>query len=639
MANTDYNRIMIKYSDSTPEPPLGTLFIGELAYSNDSGDSAGGERLFIGINDGNSRYGYPNEDDQNAWGAASNTPIAGAYFMRMLDHPRGKLHPNSAIITDSNGQVNYINVENLYVDGGITNNNGDLVLGASTNIIDADSNRIINVANPQNDGDAVNKYYVDNLNVFDVGADVVISGDGQMYTGEALQIIGGSNINTTRQDLPAGVRATIHLDSALTGLSSVTIGNIRISGNEIETLAGGVLRIDPNPDGPAGRVIIDGDFEVTGTTTTVNSTTVEIEDKNLTLAKGAGTDSSNLDGAGVTFGDSVDDAPSIIYQPGPRQFSFNRDIKVHGWGRFDRLRSDYDVNVGSDVNVGRDVNVDGDVNATDGSFGGDVNVTGTFTADDSATFNSKITAESLTGRYTGFDSDFARKTTDDLTEGDTNLYWTDTRFDSAFLQKTTDSLGEGNTNLWYTSARADSDARHALTVIDAGGDGSVTYVPDTGVLTYTGPSASEVRSHFSAGGDLSYDSSTGRFEIDVEVVYTSDNFDSDLQATNTDFLPEGDSNLYYTTNRFDSDFATKTTGDLAEGSNLYFTGERVDDRVYQLLHAGEGIDLNYYDNTNELIISAELASTLNPGVATFDSQDFLVTSGNVEINIIDCGTF
>ena len=633
MANTDYNRIMIKYSDSTPEPPLGTLFIGELAYSNDSGDSAGGERLFIGINDGDGQYGYPNQDDQNAWGAAANTPIAGAYFMRMLDHPRGKLHPNSAIITDSNGEVNYINVQNLYVDGGITNNNGDLVLGASTNIIDADSNRIINVANPQNDGDAVNKYYVDNLNVFDVGADVVISGDGQMYTGEALQIIGGSNINTTRQDLPAGVRATVHLDSALTGLSSVTIGNIRISGNEIETLAGGVLRIDPNPDGPAGRVIIDGDFEVTGTTTTVNSTTVEIDDKNLTLAKGSGTDSSNLDGAGVTFGDSVNDAPSIVYRPGPRQFSFNRDIKVHGWGRFDRLRSDYDVNVGSDVNA------DGDVNATDGNFSGDVDVTGNVTGGGDATFDNNVTAGTITGKYTGFDSDFNSKTTDGLTEGNTNLYYTQARFDSAFLQKTTDSLGEGNTNLWYTSARADSDARHALTVIDAGGDGSVAYVPDTGVLTYTGPSASEVRSHFSAGGDLSYDSSTGRFEIDVEVVYTSDNFDSDLQATNTDFLPEGDSNLYYTTNRFDSDFATKTSDDLTEGSNLFFTNERVDDRVASLLQAGEGIDLTYTDGTNQLSVSAELATTLNAGIATFDSQDFLVTSGNVEINVIDCGTF
>jgi trimeric autotransporter adhesin len=62
----------------------------------------------------------------------------------------------------------------------------------------------------------------------------------------------------------------------------------------------------------------------------------------------------------------------------------------------------------------------------------------------------------------------------------------------------TTNLSEG-TNLYYTSARADSDARNAITVTDAGGDGSFTYNPANGVLTYTGPSASEVRAHFSGG--------------------------------------------------------------------------------------------------------------------------------------------
>ena len=33
--------------------------------------------------------------------------------------------------------------------------------------------------------------------------------------------------------------------------------------------------------------------------------------------------------------------------------------------------------------------------------------------------------------------------------------------------------------------------------------------PSTGVITYTGPSASEVRAHFSVGGDIAYNSSTG----------------------------------------------------------------------------------------------------------------------------------
>ena len=59
----------------------------------------------------------------------------------------------------------------------------------------------------------------------------------------------------------------------------------------------------------------------------------------------------------------------------------------------------------------------------------------------------------------------------------------------------TDSLSEGSTNLYFTNARA----RSAVSVTDSGGDGSLAYNSSTGVITYTGPSASEVRAHFSGG--------------------------------------------------------------------------------------------------------------------------------------------
>ncbi len=59
----------------------------------------------------------------------------------------------------------------------------------------------------------------------------------------------------------------------------------------------------------------------------------------------------------------------------------------------------------------------------------------------------------------------------------------------------TDSVTEGSTNLYYTDARA----RAAVSATDAGGDGSFSYNSSTGVFTYTGPSASDVRAHFTAG--------------------------------------------------------------------------------------------------------------------------------------------
>ncbi len=73
---------------------------------------------------------------------------------------------------------------------------------------------------------------------------------------------------------------------------------------------------------------------------------------------------------------------------------------------------------------------------------------------------------------------------------------TKTYVDTAVQGKdNTDEITEGSTNLYFTNARA----RGAVSVTDSGGDGSLAYNSTTGVITYTGPSASDVRAHFSEG--------------------------------------------------------------------------------------------------------------------------------------------
>ena len=60
--------------------------------------------------------------------------------------------------------------------------------------------------------------------------------------------------------------------------------------------------------------------------------------------------------------------------------------------------------------------------------------------------------------------------TDDLSEGSTNLYYTDARADARIAAADTDDLSEGSTNLYYTDARA--DARIAAADTDALSEGS-----------------------------------------------------------------------------------------------------------------------------------------------------------------------
>jgi len=95
--------------------------------------------------------------------------------------------------------------------------------------------------------------------------------------------------------------------------------------------------------------------------------------------------------------------------------------------------------------------------------------------------------------------------------------------------------------MYYTDARS----RAAISVTDSGGDGSLTYNSSTGVLEYTGPSASEVRAHFSAGDGITL--SSGAISIGAGAIKeTMIDFGSGAGEVDTDNVPEGVTNLYYT---------------------------------------------------------------------------------------------
>lgn len=152
---------------------------------------------------------------------------------------------------------------------------------------------------------------------------------------------------------------------------------------------------------------------------------------------------------------------------------------------------------------------------------------------------------------------------------------------------TTTDLSEG-TNLYYTTVRADSDAKNAISVTDLGGDGSLTYSAATGVITYTGPSASEVRSRFSAGtgigltdgeisntGVLSVNGNTGAITAGqlLTALKTVDSNGSGLNADTLDGV-QGSSYL-----RSDAD-------DNFTGDTITFTSTSVSPKVFMSGNGG-----------------------------------------------------
>jgi hypothetical protein len=81
----------------------------------------------------------------------------------------------------------------------------------------------------------------------------------------------------------------------------------------------------------------------------------------------------------------------------------------------------------------------------------------------------------------GYITDVSTFTTDDLSEGSTNLYYTDARWDARFSNRSTSNLPEG-TNLYFTNARA--DARVAAASINDLSDVNTGAKTNDDVLTW-----------------------------------------------------------------------------------------------------------------------------------------------------------
>ena len=193
---------------------------------------------------------------------------------------------------------------------------------------------------------------------------------------------------------------------------------------------------------------------------------------------------------------------------------------------------------------------------------------------------------------------------------------------------------DNTTGVFTYTGPSDANVRALISAVDNGGDGSLSYNSSTGVISYTGPSSSEVQAHITK----TYVDSLGIAASTADTLSTPRtingvSFDGSANISfDTDSVSEGTSNLYYTTARFDTAFGTKNTGDLTEGGNLYYTSERVDDRVSNLIVAGTSISSTYDDVNNTLTIAntapdQTVALTAGTGMTTSGTYpNFTVTN-------------
>jgi len=105
-------------------------------------------------------------------------------------------------------------------------------------------------------------------------------------------------------------------------VTTLTSGNITTTGY----IAGpSTFTIDPAAVGDnTGTLVVAGNLQVDGTTTTINSTTMTVDDLNITLASGAA-NAAAANGAGIT----VDGASATLtYNSTPDAWSFNKNVGI-----------------------------------------------------------------------------------------------------------------------------------------------------------------------------------------------------------------------------------------------------------------------------------------------------------------------
>ena len=251
--------------------------------------------------------------------------------------------------------------------------------------------------------------------------------------------------------------------------------------------------IDPARVGTdSGTVQILGNLQVEGTTTTINSTTVSINDKNIILADSAA-NAAAADGAGITIAGAN---ATLQYSASGDKFVFNKSFEGD-WLGFD---ADFALKSTSDLSEGTNL------------------------------YYTTARADS------DFDVRLATKTTTDVAEG-TNLYYTKARVDSdissAFddsstaVNVTINNFIEDKVDSAYVLARVNEapflDSANAIALID---------------------------SAYIQARQLNFD----ELLDSAEVIDLVDSAYVQARIGTTTNLPEG-TNLYYTKARVDSDIS------------------------------------------------------------------------------------
>ena len=219
------------------------------------------------------------------------------------------------------------------------------------------------------------------------------------------------------------------------------------------------------------------------------------------------------------------------------------------------------------------------------------------------------------------------------------VFWDDSAGATAFLDIGSGLAISGTTLSSSITQYADSDARGSISVTDSGGDGSLAYNSSTGVITYTGPSAAEVRAHLSAGTGVTY--SGGAISIGQAVATSSNVTFADVAATGNVTIT-GNLDVNGTTTTLDSTNSTITDRLIELGNGT--TGTPANDMGIVLERgSSDNAFMGWDESADSFILGTGSFTGASTGNLTITAADLVVaelSTSNVDItgNITVSGT-
>ena len=567
---------VIQIKRSSSTSAPATLKLGELAFTYGTGTQGNlGDRLFIG------------EGGVDGNGDANNiSVIGGQYFAEMLDHVQGTLTANGAVIVDDNKAVDELIIGNATSVGGTVKFNEGTNNGAAFIGLKAPNNVTSTTTFTLPDGDGAPGHFMKTDGAGNLGFAVVdqaldLAGDTgtDVYnTSETLTFAGGAGMQAAITDNTVTINATALTDSNLSGSAGISNSNLA---NPQTTIGSSVLTLGATETDIAGltSLVID-DITIDG-----QSVTTTASNKNINLSP---------HGTG-----------SVIVPSGYEDRAGFQSQSLANKAYVDQVAQGLDTKpscrLATTVNLASTYN-----NGTAG-------VGATLTASSNGALSVDGVTPSVADRIL---------VKDQTTAAENGIYVVTT-------------VGTGSTAFVLTRATPEDQPSElsggAFVFVEEGSlNANNGYVfTHTGAPTF-GTTDLDV-AQFSgagqiiAGAALSKDGNT----MDVEV----DNSSIDVLGDALRVKPLGVQNSMVANGTLTGEkFAdplyfkdeTSTQGQVSIGGTLEFL-------------AGEGI--NTIASGNQLRIVGELASTTNIGVASFHTDNFTVTSGEVEVTTVDGGTF